>query len=78
MSERMTERRRIRAAGQHCKPQQVDLFKRDPYSGVIGAPAWLELPVETQNTLMSLMVRLLLEHAGKNRTGSMTEAGHDL
>jgi hypothetical protein len=24
-----------------------------------------------------LITRLLLEHAGKSRTGSMTEAGHD-
>jgi hypothetical protein len=33
--------------------------------GVIGTPAWLELPAETQPALTSLMPRLILEHADK-------------
>jgi hypothetical protein len=77
MSERMTERRRMRAAGQGGGPQQIDLFEQSPGGGMIGAPAWPDLPAETQCTLMSLMVQLILEHAEKNRMGSMLEAGHD-
>ena len=78
MSERMTERRRKHTVGQPCKPQQIDLFESNQPTAIFGAPAWLELPAETQNTLMSLMVRLILEHAGKNRTGSTTQVDHDL
>ena len=78
MSERMTERRRMRAAGQHCKPQQIDLFESDRPKEIIGAPAWLDLPAETQNALTSLMARLILEHADKSRICSTKEAGHDL
>jgi hypothetical protein len=78
MLERMTERRRMRAAGQRCKAQQIDLFESDRPKEIIGAPTWLDLPAETQNALTSLMARLILEHADKNRTGSMTEASHDL
>jgi len=29
------------------KPEQMDLFGSAQPSGVIGAPAWLELPAET-------------------------------
>ena len=78
MSERMTERRRKRAAGQRGKPQQIDLFEHNPSGEMIGAPAWLELPAETRNALTGLMARLILEHAGKNRMASKMEAGHDV
>jgi hypothetical protein len=44
---------------------------------VIGAPAWLELPAETQRTLTALMTQLILEHADKSPSGGVTEAGHD-
>jgi hypothetical protein len=77
-SGRIAERRQVHAVDRRYKPQQIDLFERDACGGMIGAPAWLELPGETQSTLMSLMARLILEHADKNRTGSMPEAGHDL
>ena len=60
------------------KPQQMDLFGSGQSSVVIGAPAWLELPAETQRALIKLMVRLLVEHADKSQTAPMTGAGHDL
>ena len=78
MSERMTERRRMRAAGQGGGPQQIDLFERNPGGEMIGAPAWLELPAETRNALTSLMAQLILEHAGKNQAASKMEASHDV
>ena len=43
-----------------------------------GMPAWSGLPPETQAALTGLMTRLILEHADKNRTGSIAEVGHDL
>ena len=57
---------------------QMDLFASGQSSGVIGAPAWPELPAEVQDTLTDLMVQLILEHADKSKTAVMTEAGHDL
>ncbi len=41
-----------------------------------GAPAWQELPVETQAALINLMARLILGHVQGSRTGSATEAVH--
>jgi hypothetical protein len=67
----------MRAAGQGGGPQQIDMFEQDPCGGMIGAPAWLELPAETRNALTSLMAGLILEHAGKNQAASK-EAGHDV
>ncbi len=51
------------------KAPQMDLFASDQSSGVIGAPAWLQLPTEVQRTL---------EHADKSKTAVTTEDGHDL
>ena len=58
-------------------PQQVDLFAGEPQT-TGGMPAWSGLPTEIQAALTNLMTRLILEHADKNRIGSITEAGHDL
>ena len=66
-SRTMPERRR--------KPQQMDLFGSGQSSG---APAWPELPAETQRALIRLMARLLLEHADKCQAAPLTGAGHDL
>ena len=44
----------------------------------MAAPAWQELPVETQAALTNLMARLILDHVQGSRTGSATEAVHDL
>jgi hypothetical protein len=41
-------------------------------------PAWSVLPAQTQAALIALMTRLILDHADKDRRGSMMEAGHDL
>lgn len=60
------------------KPQQMDLFGSDQASLVSGAPAWPELPAQTQRALIRLMARLLLEHADKCQAAPLTGAGHDL
>jgi hypothetical protein len=54
------------------KPQQMDLFGSGQSSVVIGAPAWPELPAETQRALIRLMTRLLLEHADKSKAAART------
>lgn len=59
-------------------PQQIDLFAVETQTTVGGMPAWSALPTEIQAALTDLMTRLILEHADKNRAGSMAEAGHDL
>ena len=66
----MTARRRA--------PQQIDLFAGEPRTTVGGMPVWSGLPREARAALTELMTRLILDHADKNRIGSMTEAGHDL
>jgi hypothetical protein len=77
-SGRITEHWPAHAVDRRYKPQQIDLFERNPGGEEIGAPAWLELPAETRNALTSLMARLILEHADKTRAGSKMEAGDDL
>ena len=62
--------------GRRRKPEQMDLFGSGQSSVVIGAPAWPELPAETQRALIRLMAQLLLEHA--DESPAMTGAGHDL
>ena len=57
--------------------QQIDLFAAGPRS-TGGMPAWSGLPSQTQAALIALMTRLILDHADKDRRGSMMEAGHDL
>jgi hypothetical protein len=57
---------------------QMDLFASGQSSGVIGAPAWPELPAEVQGMLTNLMAQLILEHADKSKTAVTTEDGHDL
>ena len=66
------------AQDRQCKAPQMDLFASGQSSGVIGAPAWPELPAEAQGTLTNLIAQLILEHADKNGTAAMTEADHDL
>ena len=57
---------------------EMDLFASGQSSGIIGAPAWPELPAEVQGTLTNLMAQLILEHADKSKTAVTTEDGHDL
>jgi len=54
--------------------QQIDLFAAGPRATM---PAWSVLPAQTL-ALIALMTRLILDHADKDRRGSMMEAGHDL
>jgi hypothetical protein len=56
---------------------QIDLFAAG-LRATGGMPAWSGLPTQTQAALVELMTRLILDHAGKIRLGSTTEAGHDL
>jgi hypothetical protein len=58
-------------------PPQIELFAGEPQKAIGDMPVWSGLPTEIQAALTSLMTRLILEHADKNRTGPMTEAGHD-
>ena len=60
------------------KLQQMDLFGSGQSSVVVGAPAWPELPAETQRALIRLMARLLLEHADKCQAVPLTGANDDL
>jgi hypothetical protein len=78
MAIRMTERRRMHAADRHDKPQQIDLFESNRCKTIISTPSWLELPVEIRSTLMSLLARLILDHAGKNRGCPVKEASYEL
>ena len=55
--------------------QQIDLFAAGPRATM---PAWSVLPAQTQAALIALMTRLILDHADKDRRGSMMGAGHDL
>ena len=58
------EHQRLRArVGQ---PQQIDLFGDERQSALVAAPAWQELPVETQAALTNLMARLILDHVRGN------------
>jgi hypothetical protein len=59
-------------------PQQIDLFAGEPQKTIGDMPVWSALPTEIQAALTDLMTRLILEHAGKNRIGSVAEAGDDL
>jgi hypothetical protein len=54
------------------KAPQMDLFASGQSGGLVGAPAWPELPAEVQG-----MAQLILEHADKRLAGAEMEAGHD-
>jgi hypothetical protein len=56
----------------------MDLFRRGLSNGVIGAPAWPELPAEARAALMSLMTQLILDHAATTTTPRAKEVSHDL
>jgi hypothetical protein len=58
-------------------PLQVDLFVERAQKAIGDAPVWSALPTEIQAALTGLITQLLLEHADKNRAGSVTETGHD-
>jgi hypothetical protein len=57
---------------------QFDLFSRlnntDP---MMAAPQWQALPVETRRSVTKLMVRLILDHVGGDRTAQQEGADHD-
>ena len=59
-------------------PQQIDLFAGELRLASGNMPAWSGLPAETQTVLTDLMIRLILDHADKNRIAATAEAGHDL
>lgn len=65
-----------RNAQQHI--QQIDLFADDHVEALADAPTWPELPEQTRSALIVLMARMILEHAGRNRTHLTEDSGHDL
>ena len=73
-----TKRRMTRMNALPGLAQQFELFGDDHPKMILDAPAWPELPIEAQVALIRLLTQLILEHAGKNRTGSTREADHDL
>ena len=76
---RTTSRRRSESQQERRpKLRQMDLFANDQSGGLIGAPAWSELPAEVQRTLTNLMAQLILEHADRSKTAVTREADHDL
>ena len=66
---RATARQSRTKYGRRRKPEQMDLFGSGQSSVVIGAPAWPELPAETQRALIRLMAQVLLEHADESPGG---------
>ena len=71
-------RLRARTEDRRGPTRQIDLFGDERTGTLVGTPAWQDLPAATQAVLTSLMARLILDHAGTRRAGSVTEAGHDL
>ena len=59
-------------------PQQIDMFAEGPRGRTGSVPAWSTLPADIQAALTELMTRLILQHAGKNRIGSIAEVDRDL
>ena len=58
--------------------QQMDLFSSPAVLGGIDTPAWRGLPSETQDALVNLMTQLMLEHAQRRTSATVTvEASHD-
>ena len=66
------------AQDRQCKAPQMDLFASGESGGLIGSPAWAELPAEVQGALTRLIAQRILEQADKSKTAAMTEADHDL
>jgi hypothetical protein len=44
---------------------------------MMAAPQWQALPVETRRSVTKLMVRLILDHVGGDRTAQQEGADHD-
>jgi hypothetical protein len=60
------------------RPEQFDLFAQPGDGGQPWVPDWRTLPVETQQALTNLMVRLILEHGRVDRRpGQAEERSHD-
>ena len=78
MVRRPPSQRSRRRQDQRRQAPQMDLFANDQSGGLIGAPAWPELPAEVQRSLTNLMAQLILEHAERSKTAVTGEADHDL
>ena len=68
----MPHQTKLRSARRRA-PQQIDLFAAETQTTIGSMPAWSALPTATQAALTHLMTRLILEHADKNRIGSIAE-----
>ena len=60
------------------KARQFDLFAAPSGDGAVDAPEWGTLPAQTRQTLTSLLVRLILEHASGDRRPQPEEARNDV
>jgi len=70
-------RRALERINRRLGAQQIDLFGSPAVHGG-NAPAWRELPSETQDVLVNLMTQLMLEHAQRQASATATvEASHD-
>ncbi|WP_107676097.1 hypothetical protein [Agrobacterium sp. LAD9] len=63
-------------------PRQFMTYQFDLFSGLhsertASMPQWQELPEGTRQTLTTLMVRLLIDHANGGRASQWKEAGDD-
>ena len=57
---------------------QFDLFSSPRDSGIAQTPCWQTLPAPTRQTLTSLIVRLLLDHADGDPVTARGEMRDDL
>ena len=61
------------------KTYQFDLFANREEGGTLKTPAWRTLPAGTRQTIMTLMIRLLLDCADKESAVDRREAArHDV
>ena len=56
---------------------QFDLFSSSHDAEAAQTPPWQALPEETRRRVTNLMVRLILDHVGGERTVQGEDADHD-
>jgi hypothetical protein len=78
MSDKTTTCARANQLNRRLGAHQIDLFSNPAVRGGIDAPLWRDLPRETQDALVNLMMQLMLEHAQRQSSAAVTmEASHD-
>lgn len=56
---------------------QFDLFSKPNDAKTMQTPRWQALPAETRRSVTKLMVSLILDHVGAERSPGEREARHD-